>query len=170
MISIRSATSNDFPIIQDIAYTTWPETYGAILSKAQLEYMLDKFYSLDYLKSNVEANQEFFIIEENAVPLGFLGIQHQYENELVTKIHKIYILPNNQGNGIGKLAIDFVINLAIENCSKILLLNVNKFNKAIFFYKKIGFEVTDEVVIAIGNDYVMDDFVMEKIIQSPNHA
>lgn len=164
MISIRSTTSKDFPIIQDIAYKTWPATYEPILGKAQLEYMLDKFYSLDYLQANVVANQEFFIIEENTIPIGFLGIQHQYNEEWVTKIHKIYILPNNQGKGIGKLAIDFVSDLAIENCSKILLLNVNKFNKAIDFYRKIGFEVTDEVVIEIGNDYVMDDYVMEKNI------
>jgi diamine N-acetyltransferase len=164
MISIRSATSIDFSIIQDIAYKTWPDVYGPILGKKQLEYMLDKFYSLEYLQSNVAANQEFFIIEENTVPLGFLGIQHQHDNQLVTKIHKIYILPNNQGKGIGKLAIDFVADLAKNNNSEKLRLNVNKFNKAIDFYRKIGFDIADEVVIAIGNDYVMDDYVMEKII------
>jgi diamine N-acetyltransferase len=164
MISIRSATSKDFPIIQDIAYRTWPETYGPILSKEQLEYMLDKFYSLDYLQANVAAKQGFFIIQENQIPLGFLGIEHQHNAELVTKIHKIYILPNNQGRGIGKFAIDFVSDLALKNNSERLRLNVNKFNKAIEFYRKIGFEVTDEVVIEIGNGYVMDDYIMEKIL------
>jgi diamine N-acetyltransferase len=164
MISIRSATSKDFPIIQDIAHRTWPDAYGSILSKTQLEYMLDKFYSLDYLQANVATNQEFFIVEEDKIPLGFLGIQHQHNNELVTKIHKIYILPNNQGKGIGKFAMDFVSDLALKNNSGKLRLNVNKFNKAIDFYRKIGFEVTDEIVIEIGNDYVMDDYIMEKIL------
>ncbi len=164
MISIRNATLKDFPIIQDIAYKTWPETYGSILSKEQLEYMLDKFYSLEYLQANVAANQEFFIIEENVIALGFLGIQHNHKNEKVTKIHKIYILPNNQGKGIGKLAIDFITDLAKKNNSDKLRLNVNKFNKAIDFYKKNGFEVTDEVVINIGNGFVMDDYVMKKFI------
>jgi diamine N-acetyltransferase len=164
MISIRSATSKDFPVIQDIAYKTWPETYGQILGNTQLEYMLDKFYSLANLQANVAANQEFFIIEEDTIPLGFLGIEHQHDNELVTKIHKIYVLPNNQGKGIGKLSIDFVEDIAKKNNSEKLRLNVNKFNKAINFYRKIGFEVNDEVVIAIGNDYVMDDYVMEKIL------
>ena len=164
MISIRSATSNDFSIIQEIAYATWPETYGAILSKAQLEYMLDKFYSLENLQANCNAKQLFFIIEEDSIPQGFLGIEHLHNNELVTKIHKIYILTNNQGKGIGKLAVDFVVNLAKENNSKKLRLNVNKFNKAIDFYKKIGFSISDEVLIEIGNGWVMDDYVMEKSI------
>jgi diamine N-acetyltransferase len=164
MISIRSTTSIDFPIIRDIAYKTWPETYGPILGKTQLEYMLNKFYSVDCLQSNVANNQEFFIIEENTISLGFLGIENKHNKEKVTKIHKIYILPNNQGKGIGKLAIDFVADLAKNNNSEKLRLNVNKFNKAIDFYRKIGFDIVDEVVIAIGNDYVMDDYVMEKKI------
>ncbi len=98
------------------------------------------------------------------MPQGFLGIEHFHNSEKVTKIHKIYILPNNQGKGIGKLAIDFIANLAKDNQSEKLRLNVNKFNKAIDFYKKIGFSIADEVVIEIGNAWVMDDYVMEKSI------
>ncbi len=164
MITFREATSQDFKHIQDIAYATWPETYGQILSKAQLEYMLDKFYSLENLQANCDANQLFFIIEEDSIPQGFLGIEHLHNNELVTKIHKIYISPNNQGKGIGKLAVDFVADLAKDNQSEKLRLNVNKFNKAIDFYKKIGFSISDEVVIEIGNGWVMDDYMMEKVI------
>jgi predicted lactoylglutathione lyase len=40
-------------------------------------------------------------------------------------------------------------------------LNVNRFNKAIQFYRKIGFEITDTVDIAIGNGYFMEDYIME---------
>ena len=164
MISVRSATSNDFKLIQNIAYATWPETYGQILSKDQLEFMLDKFYSLENLQANCDSKQLFFIIEEEKTPKGFLVIEHFHNGEKVTKIHKIYILPNNQGKGIGKLALDFVADLAKNNNSQKLRLNVNKFNKAIDFYKKIGFVVVDEVVIEIGNGWVMDDYVMEKSI------
>jgi hypothetical protein len=41
-----------------------------------------------------------------------------------------------------------------------VFLNVNKYNKAKFFYEKLGFTITKEEVIDIGNDYVMDDYVM----------
>jgi ribosomal protein S18 acetylase RimI-like enzyme len=43
-------------------------------------------------------------------------------------------------------------------------LNVNKRNIAIRFYESIGFAITNEEVIDIGNGFVMDDFVMEKTI------
>ena len=58
--------------------------------------------------------------------------------------------------------IDKIGKLALENNSAILLLNVNRFNSALGFYKKIGFEVVDEVNIDIGNGYLMEDYVMEK--------
>jgi hypothetical protein len=41
-------------------------------------------------------------------------------------------------------------------------LNVNKYNSAQDFYKKLGFCIDYEEVIDIGNGYVMDDYVMEK--------
>jgi hypothetical protein len=43
MITITKATSKDYKTIQEIAHKTWPETYGAILSKEQLDFMLDSF-------------------------------------------------------------------------------------------------------------------------------
>ncbi len=43
-----------------------------------------------------------------------------------------------------------------------LQLNVNRSNKARFFYEKLGFNVVREEDIDIGNNYFMNDFVMEK--------
>jgi ribosomal protein S18 acetylase RimI-like enzyme len=42
-----------------------------------------------------------------------------------------------------------------------IFLNVNKNNEARFFYEKLGFSLVKEEVIAIGQGYVMDDYVME---------
>jgi len=73
-------------------------------------------------------------------------------------------LSNHQGKGIGKALINFIANEANERHQKGLILNVNKKNKAIRFYESIGFTISNEEVIDIGNGYVMDDFVMEKEI------
>lgn len=161
MITIDPAKASDFKLIQTIAYRTWPETYGGILSKKQLDFMLDKFYSLENLQLNVTQNQLFYIIYDNEIPMGFLGIQHHFEAKPITKIHKIYILPNNQGKGVGKLAIEFVIYNALKNTSEKIILNVNRFNKAVLFYQKMNFKIVQEIDISIGNDYLMEDFIME---------
>jgi predicted lactoylglutathione lyase len=46
----------------------------------------------------------------------------------------------------------------------VISLNVNKFNKAVSFYKKIGFVVASEEDLDIGNGYLMEDYKMEKVI------
>ena len=56
--------------------------------------------------------------------------------------------------------IDEVIKIAKNNQQKGVFLNVNKYNKAQFFYQKLGFIITKEEVIDIGNNYIMDDYVM----------
>ena len=43
-----------------------------------------------------------------------------------------------------------------------LQLQVNRDNKAKYFYEKLGFEVVRTQVFDIGQGYVMDDYVMEK--------
>ena len=165
MITISEAVSSDIKTIQEIAYKTWPITYGEILSEAQLKYMLDMFYSEDALTAQFDKKEQlFYVITEQDLTLGFIGIEHNYENGNITKIHKIYILPETQGKGIGKTAIEAVQKFALENNSASVILNVNRFSKALSFYERMGFKVIDEVNIEIGNGYLMEDFVMEKVI------
>ena len=59
--------------------------------------------------------------------------------------------------------IDKIVRIAKSNDQKGIFLNVNKYNKARFFYEKLGFVVSKDEVIDIGNGYVMDDYVMELI-------
>lgn len=164
MISIIKATTADLKIISEIAHKTWPLTYGEILSPAQLEYMLDAFYSDTALRANMENGHEFILAKEDNICLGFASFEHYYQNKDTTKIHKIYILPETQGKGIGKLLIDYVSQFAKENDATWLLLNVNRFNKALTFYQKLGFEIIEEIDIELEHGYLMEDYVMEKRI------
>ncbi|MET3028049.1 GNAT family N-acetyltransferase [Flavobacterium sp. UW10123] len=163
MISISEAGLGDISTIQKITNITWPITYGEILSQSQLDYMLGLFYSDEALAKQIENKEQlFYLIFDSESTIGFIGIEHNYKNEAITKIHKIYLLPEAQGKGYGKKVFDFIEKLALENNSKQLSLNVNRFNTALDFYKKVGFEIKETVDIEIGNGYLMEDYVMEK--------
>lgn len=151
-------------IVIDLTKKIWPIAYGNILSAAQLNYMIDTFYNEVALKNLIEKKGHIFYLaqHENGEFIGFVSYEINCEPNK-TKIHKIYVLPETQGKGIGKQFIELVQKIAIENQQKGLFLNVNKYNKARFFYEKIGFQITKEEVIDIGNGYVMDDFVMEVV-------
>ncbi|MBW4361518.1 GNAT family N-acetyltransferase [Flavobacterium taihuense] len=168
MISIVPATAYDYTIIREIAFQTWPTAYGAILSKAQLDYMLHAFYNEEALNDSVTNKGHHFVLaKEGEETLGFASYEHHYNQKTQTKIHKIYILPQTQGKGIGKKLIDFVENAAKKKDSTALSLNVNRFNKALYFYQKLGFEIVEEVNIKLEHGYLMEDYVMEKSISSP---
>ena len=161
MITISQATLVDIPVIQEIAHKTWPITYGAILSTEQLDYMIDLMYSDESLLQQFKTKPLFFLAYQDGLCLGFTSCEVNYQNNKVTRIHKIYILPEAQGKGFGKLLVEKVIALAKENHSEVISLNVNKFNKAVTFYKKIGFEIASEEDLDIGNGYLMEDYKME---------
>lgn len=161
MIRILQATITDIPLIQEIAHATWPITYGSILSDEQLEYMLDLMYSDESLLQQLKTKPLFFLGYENDICLGFISCENNYQNKKVTRLHKIYILPEAQGKGVGNALIEKVVGLAKENQSETISLNVNKFNKAVSFYKKMGFEVVEEEDLDIGNGFLMEDYKME---------
>ena len=163
MFTISEATPEDYKIIRDIAYETWPHAYGEILSKAQLSYMLEAFYSIEALKDNVNnKGHHFLLIKENECFLGFASYENNYKNQSTTRIHKIYVLPQTQGKGVGKKLIDAIECIANEHNSTLLSLNVNRYNKALTFYQIIGFKIISQEDIELDYGYLMEDFVMEK--------
>ena len=166
MIAIERVAPNDsskFEIIRNIAQATWPITYGEILTQEQIDYMFDMMYSTDsLLEQATKQNLHFLLANVENLPLGFASYESNYNETMKTKIHKIYILPDAQGKGIGKKLINYIVDEAKMHQNTSVILNVNKYNKAQHFYTKNGFSIASEEIIAIGKGYVMDDYVMEK--------
>jgi len=160
-MTLSVATKNQLAKIKDLAYQIWPDTYGATHSKEELDYMLTKFYSIQSLENQLANGHVFILVSENNMNLGFISFEINAEKTTKTKIHKLYVLPKNQGKGIGMKLIDYVKNESVINENTALFLNVNKQNNAQEFYIKYGFKITKDIVINIGNGYVMDDFEME---------
>lgn len=165
MVTILPNFESDFKAIRAIAKTVWPVTYSTILSKEQLEYMFEMMYSISSLQEQETLkNHQFIIAYENEVPLGFASYEFNCEKMEKTKIHKIYILPNLQGKGIGRALVDYISNEALKQSNRAVFLNVNRYNIAKNFYEKMGFKIVREEDIDIGNNYLMEDYVMEKSI------
>lgn len=160
-ILIRFAETEDLVDIQRMAEKTWPVAYAEILSPQQMRYMLDKMYSLSALKNQVAQEHFFLLAKMNNENTGFASYELNYQNTGSTKLHKLYVLPEKQGKKTGKTLLLEVIKQAGEANQKSLLLNVNRNNSAVEFYKKLGFQVIFEEDIDIDNGYFMNDFVME---------
>ena len=165
MLQIIPVELSDLHQIQTIAYQTWPVTFKNILSDEQIKYMLEMMYSTDSLTNQIQDKHHVFLLaKDNKGFTCFTSYECNYKGSKSTKIHKIYILPEQQGKGIGKSLLNKVGEIAIKNSNPALLLNVNRQNTATDFYQKYGFKIVAEENIPIGNGFLMEDYVMEKLL------
>tara|TARA_B100001105_G_C22224764_1_gene371251 strand:+ start:165 stop:662 length:498 start_codon:yes stop_codon:yes gene_type:complete len=162
MIEVRKALFEDYNIIREIADRTWYTTYLSILSSEQLDYMLEMMYSpAAFSEQILIKNHHFLLASENGNILGFASYELNYHTE-TAKVHKLYVVPEAQGKGVGQKLLSVIEHEALKNNNDKIVLNVNRFNKAVNFYKKAGFEKAGEEDINIGNGYLMEDFIMKK--------
>lgn len=157
---IRRADETDVHVISTLAHAIWPETYGSIISEAQLKYMLKMMYSEASLRKQMEDGHRFLLALMNAETVGFASYSHGNKTG-VYKIHKLYVHPMLHGKGFGKKLLDKIIHDVKPAGANKLQLNVNRHNRAISFYEKYGFRKVGEEDIAIGEGYFMNDYVME---------
>lgn len=165
MVEIKIAKPKDYSVINDLAYKTWPDTFGNILSNEQMEYMLDWMYSIKSIEDQIsEKGHVFLIAYLDNTPVGFASYELNYVQDKKSKLHKIYVLPSTQGTGVGKALLNEIYSASKESGNPTITLNVNKYNPSTDKYKKMGFSIVEEEVIDIGNGFIMDDYVMEKTL------
>lgn len=161
MLEIKKAGVIDIPLIRELTFRVWPQTYASILSQAQIDYMLEMMYSEDSLKKQMtEEGCRFIIIYEDGNPVGFASYNEEQPQRW--KLNKIYVLPGQQGKGTGKYMINYITEEIKKSEGSSLFLQVNRYNNAKVFYERLGFTETDFINLDIGNGYFMNDYIMEK--------
>ncbi len=159
---VRAATS-DCSLIRRLASLVWEPTYGEILSPEQLEYMFEWMYSVGSLENQMNSGHVFFILYEGEEPAGYASVEKEGEERY--HLQKIYVIPSKQGKSYGlkllERAEQFVREMKPDG-DVFLVLNVNRSNKARYFYEKQGFSVESEGDFNIGNGFYMNDYIMVK--------
>ena len=163
--------------IERIARNTWPETFGSILSEEQIEYMLDRMYRPESLREQMQRGHVFhlLLVADEAQPNEYAGRSNRYravgyvsheidEAPGATKIHKLYVLPEYHGRGLGKELVGKVESIATRAGQYALKLDVNYQNNAIRFYERLGFEKVERFDTEIGQGFLMEDWRMVKLL------
>ena len=117
------------------------------------------------------------------MPCGYVSVQRQGADQdgvEVFHLHKIYVMPQFQGRGVGMRLFQTVIDhvrsvkdsrVAVSSNSDAVSasdsqpkarieLNVNKHNSAVAFYKHIGMRIIHEEDYPIGNGFYKTDYIM----------
>ncbi len=163
-VAFEDATPDALPEVAELARRIWPEAYAQILSAVQCAYMLDLFYAPDRLRSDVAQGVRFVFVQLAARRVGFFAYGPS-SRAGEAALHKLYLLPEHHGRGIGSASLAEAIRRARAEGYRQLSLTVNRHNaKALRAYLRNGFQTQGEQVSEIGGGFVKDDFVLVRTL------
>ena len=162
--NIRQAGLDDIPLIRRMADVAFRHTYRPLLTPEQIDYMMDWMYSEESLRRQMTEEQNTFLLLEGK---GYASIRPDGSADGISRFHleKLYVLPQYQGQGIGR----DLINAAVAHAQRLaggdvlVELNVNRHNPAVDFYKKMGFVIDRDVDNPIGGGHFMNDHIMAAV-------
>lgn len=164
-MAITPVTPADVEAIAALARIVWQDTYPAIITQAQIDYMLEQRYNApQLLRELATPGLCWDQARVDGVLAGFAATQlTATPGEM--KLDKLYVDPARQRLGLGGALIAHVVARAHEQGCTTLILAVNKQNaRAIAAYRKHGFAVRESVHVDIGGGFVMDDFIMARSV------
>jgi len=159
---ISLVTEKEITPIAELAKPIWRHHYTPIIGEKQVEYMLDKFQSVEAIRSQIQDGYQYFQVEYETRLVGYFSIQFRDNDSLF--ISKFYLSEVVRGKGIAKIMLAYIDDLAIKNHCETLDLTVNKNNLAYKIYLKLGFVNQGSAEFDIGEGYIMDDYLMSKAI------
>lgn len=165
-IEIRPASEEHLPDLAKLAGVIWREHYPGIISREQIEYMLKKMYALETLRAELhQQGIQFWRLLSGDRCVGFAALGPT-PDPAVMKLHKCYLLPALHGRGHGSRLLQHCEHEARKLGAQRLVLAVNKHNtKAIAAYQRNGFSVAESVITDFGSGFVMDDYIMAKVLK-----
>jgi len=160
---LAAITADDFGALALLAETIWRTHYTKIIGSAQVDYMLADRYTPEKLRLYLDADERWLmLLRIDNEMVGYCSYELA-DSPGEMKLEQLYLLPELQGQGLGRMLLRHIEEQARARGCRTLLLQVNKRNDiAVAFYRKAGFTVREEAVFDIGGGFVMDDYVMEK--------
>ncbi len=163
MVKIKLAFITDLQHIISVADATWKQTYAPIISREQIEYMYERNYTAEALREQMQDGTTFLLATEAGQAIGFAA--YSLREDGIVIIPKLYVMPEVQRKSIGKLLLGEIERVGVKNKCSYIELNVNRKNSAIYFYKKMGFELYEKADIAYGKFWLNDYVLRKKISQ-----
>lgn len=143
-----------------LAGSIWRAHYPAIISMAQIEYMLAQRYTPEVLHAELKRDGLWWDrVRLNGCMAAFASYFVATADAM--KLDKLYVDPALQRRGLGRVLVGRAVATARSRRCKSLTLAVNKRNsQAVAAYEKQGFTIIESVVKDIGGGFVMDDYIM----------
>jgi len=160
MIEIKRAnTIEQYEVIKELAWKIMPDFYGTYIPQYHIKFFLEKYQTVKAIEEQISSGFEYYLIDS----AGYMAIQ---PNDGILLLSKLYMLETFRGKGMGKMAMEFIMDRAKElKASKIELIVNRKNLRTIEFYKKWGFQITESLVNKFENGHSEEDYKMAMILE-----
>lgn len=144
-INLRPTTPEDQALLMAIYGTTRAEELKQVpdwTEEHRQAFIAHQFHAQDVYYKEVYPDSAYSVIQLGNQPIGRLYVE-RYLIEGTIRIIDIAILPEFQNRGVGEYLLR---NLQEEarQAGKSLTIHVEKFNRALNFYIRLGFEIIKE--------------------------
>jgi GNAT superfamily N-acetyltransferase len=160
-MNIREAFPDDIPLLVSVANDVWEPTYRHIISPEQIRCMMQDMHTPEAYQKQMAEGHRFFIALDDDRILGFISFHPHAVEASVMRIPKLYVGKSGQGKGIGSALIHALAAECLSMGMSMLELNVNRYNKALYFYRRIGFYI-DRSEDLFFKGYPLSDYVLRK--------
>ena len=166
-LNIRPVQLKHAKRLQEIAISTFSESFAGHNTPANMDQYLLENFSLRKIEEEIEhPGSRFFFAEKDQGVVGYLKVntgnaQTEAGHEHGLEIERIYVLKDFQGLSIGKALYEKALEIARSENFEMVWLGVwEKNEKAIGFYKKMGFEEFAEHDFYLGSEKQRDVLMM----------
>ncbi|MFZ1799972.1 MAG: GNAT family N-acetyltransferase [Chitinophagaceae bacterium] len=159
-------------LISELSVKTFYETYEHVNTAENILQYVQLHFSVENLLREYKIPGHFFyILFVNETAAGYIKMRTDHKDPAFQDLHQIelerfYVLRKYHGQKLGFFCMKFCIQESASGNYDVLWLGVWKKNeKAIRFYKAMGFEIYSEHIFLFGED-PQEDFLMKLNIKN----
>lgn len=155
-MEIIEAKPSDLAEIENLARKVWEPTYRHIVPYSMINLMEENMHRVSAYLQQMEEGHQFFMAKSDGRLLGFATCVDVGEG---LRVPKLYVEPSCHHSGVGKALVNFIKDKCVGEGKKFIELNVNRNNKALYFYRRLDFYIHQSIDIPY-HGYWMYDYVV----------
>ena len=161
---IKVESRADINTVANMAKEIWFEFYVPIIGEEQVRYMTENLQSVDAIQNQIDTERfQYYFISVDEERIGYIALLFDAGKCFLSKF---YMVKKTRGNGYGKKAIKQIELLCQKENASHIWLTVNRDNPTLQIYDRLGFVNRGVQQKDIGAGFVMDDFLMEKRVET----
>lgn len=153
MTAVRPARIEDAKAIARVEVETWRSTYAGMLPDRVLVGMSEGRQASSWI-SFLRHRPEDVLVAQNlrgkVVGFGNCGMQRDRAMEFGGEVYTLYVLPDEQGLGLGRQLLDGLFRRLVACGHGSALIWVVQANPSRFFYERLGGRLVSHRTIPVG--------------------